>query len=171
MSSVFAGIDEIIPAQLTYTLPAGAIAVDPISGVEYQPTVERTLSAYVKTMGDAPNSANELANRLEAQKVKAYCIEPSTLPASLGQGVVLQYYWSNDAGRENPKAIAGKLTITKYAPSPISVVTEELGDVFEGYLLIESTSSDEIIIVPPPPPSDYDGLSYDFSQYTLTAFL
>lgn len=136
LRSPFASIKEIQQATLTYSIAGTIPTIDAETGVEHLSTTTGTFTAYVKIISDNPNSANELATKLQAQKVKAYCVEPSILPANIGQGSVLGYEFSDTV---RSRIIKGKLTITKYAPSPITVVTEVLGDVFEGYLLVEAT--------------------------------
>ena len=143
MSSPFASVEEINPVLLTYRIESGAIAIDPLTGIEYSTgTAEGVITAYVKNVAAETNPRSELALTPFAQKVKVYCITPMFLPKGLGEGTVFGYAFTEPtrtALGADAKVTRGKLTITQFRPAQISVVNEELGDMFYGYLALEGT--------------------------------
>ena len=143
MASPFAGIEEIQPATLTYRAVGTATLTDPITGLEYGASTTATITAYVKSIRTEAIAQSELAISPYSQRVKVFCIEPMFLPAAIGQGSTLDYSFTDPSrvaiGGEE-KTVTGKLTISSYRPSQISVVNEELGDSFLGYLLLDGDS-------------------------------
>lgn len=140
MASPFASVEEINPVLLTYHVAAAGGATDPLTGIEYGSTTDGVLTAYVKPIRGEDDPSSELARNPFSQRVKVYCITPMFLPKGVGQGSTLDYSFTEPTRvsmGEPERVTTGKLTITQFIPSPISVVNEELGDTFTGYLLLD----------------------------------
>jgi len=143
MASPFASVAEISPATLTYLAVGTSTLTDPITGLQYGASTSATITAYVKSVKGQSTDQSELALNPFSQRVKVYCIEPMFLPAAIGQGSTFDYSFkdpSRVAAGGQEKTVTGKLTITQYIPSQITIVNEELGDVFYGYLLLDGDS-------------------------------
>jgi hypothetical protein len=142
-NSPFAGIDEIQLARLSYEIEAatGAISIDPSTGLEYRETTTGMIQAYIKTMSKDTRDTSELARNPYSTKVMGYCVYPMLMPSGLGAGTVFDYSFT-ESSRSPARTITGTLHVTGFNPHSISVVSEELGDRFYGYLILNGGGRD-----------------------------